>query len=191
MDELSFAGDNSGGPMKGIAIAAGVLIVVAGAVFWFNPHKQAEGHLISVQTLAPKTQFTGLAGSAGTHVIGTGPAEEQDLYVVATVQVDNQLRIPLFVDGERITLVQPDNTEVQGRIVGNKDIPRLTESFPALVPMVGQPLPFQAEAPPKGSITGSIVVQFPDMTEEQWKGKKSGTLTVLFEHQDPLQITLP
>jgi hypothetical protein len=190
MAEL-FATEPPRGPAKGLAIAAGVLILVAAAVFWFNPHKQAEGHLTNFQLYATSTKLTDLTGQSGTHVIGTGPSTEDDLYVVATVQVDNQLRLPLFINGSQVELIQPDNTEVDGLVVSAHDVPRLTETYPDLGKLAPQPLPFQAEAPPKGSVTGSIIAQFPSMTESMWKGKKSARIRLLFAHQDPLVITLP
>jgi hypothetical protein len=178
-----------GSPVRKYLVGGGIMVVVAAAVFWFNPHKTAEVAILKAEPYAPHTVFTQMAGA--THVLGTAPAAEDDLYVVVTVRITDKLRLPIFLNGYSAALINPDGTQLNATAVAPRDLARLEESFPALEPMAQHPLDDKTPVAPNETREGTIVLQFPGLTATAWSGRKSASLTIDLTHQAPQVATFP
>jgi hypothetical protein len=190
MSELNLAPEPTRISMNIIVIAFVALAAVAAAIYWISPHKPAEVTVVQEQFFAPHTESGQLAGAGGMKVLGAASTED-DLYVVVDLKIDNKLGMPLFFTSSAGTLTSASGEEVDATIVTPHDIPRLEEVFPALTPMIKQPLALDAEVAPKGSASGSVLLLFPNMTEADWKAKKAASVSLNLAHQESLNIPLP
>ena len=144
MADLQIAPAREKNVLPAVLIALLVLAAVAFAVFYFNPHKVADLSVADVQTFAPhtetKTLETGRTAGGMRVLSGTQTVAEDDLYVVATVNFTDRLRIPIYLEGGTADVTFADGTEVQPRMLAVSDLERLRKIFPALVPLTQNPL---------------------------------------------------
>ena len=124
MPEFNPALIPSRSPLPVVLTAAGILIVVAVAVLYFNPRKTAELSVTKVQIFAAHTETKALQGS--THIIGTNPHADDDLYVLVTVKLTDKLRLPLFIKDETAILTAPDHSIAEASAI---QVPELPNSF--------------------------------------------------------------
>jgi hypothetical protein len=175
-----------------LALAAAVLIAAAAvAVSLLHPGRDATVAVTEVQTFAPHTTFSAMRATSGSHIIGGVPSAEDDLYVVATVHLQNNLHRPVALFASSASLTTPDDARMDATMIVARDIPRLEESFPALKPMLTHVLPDDAEIGSKQSVDGSVVMLFPGAGEAFWQKKKSAQLTIELAHEQPLSVSLP
>jgi hypothetical protein len=182
--------DSSNDLPKFLAIAFAVMAVVALGVFLLNPRKTAEFTILKAEPYAPHTVSKD-APAGSMHVLGTAPAAEDDLYIVATVRITDKLRLPIFLNGYTAALISPDGTQLNATAIAPRDLARLEETFPALAPMAQPPLDDKSPVLPGEAREGTIVLQFPGLTAAAWNDRKSATLTVNLTHQAPQVATFP
>lgn len=189
MADLQLAPARENSPLKAVIIAFVVLAVIAAAVALLNPTKTANLSVVAVKTFAPHTQYKSAPGSL--HIIGQAEQSEDNLYVAATVKLEDKLRLPLFVSSFSGTMTAADGTTYQAASVSTHDLQRVGTIFPEIAPALTQPLADGAEAPPGGSVTGTVLLLFPGMNADAWAKKKSATLHIGLAHQDELTVALP
>ena len=122
-----------------LVIAAIVMTVIGAAVYLLNPRKTAEITAQKIDIFAPHTVFNETPG--GGNVIGTAAESEDDLYIVATLRIEDKLRLPIFLTGTSATLTNADGTTVEATVISPQDLPRLEETFPQITPLVSAPAP--------------------------------------------------
>jgi hypothetical protein len=186
--ELKLVPAEPASPWPKLVVAAAVMIVVAIAVFLLNPRKTADIKIVKTEVFAPHTVFKSVPGSM--HVVGTAPAAEDDLYVVATISITDKLRLPLFINEFTAVIVNPDGTMLNGTPIAPRDLARLETTFPDLSPMAAKPIDDSNGIAPGETRKGAIVLQFPGLTAAAWNTKKSASLTVNLIHQQPQTIDL-
>jgi hypothetical protein len=184
---LNLAAPEQRSPLKSILIAAAVMIAIAAAIFLFLPRRPAEISVAKVQVFAPHTDFKAMAGS--THIVGQAAQSQDDLYVVVTIKVTDKLRLPLFLAPPEATLTIPAG-EADAAAISPRYIPQLETVFPALTPLIVNPLADGDEVAPGATREASVLFLFPGLKEEDWKSKQAATLTVKFAHQEPQTISL-
>jgi hypothetical protein len=189
MTDLETAPPRDNGPLTAVLLAFGILIAITVAVVFLNPRKTAELTVQNVQTFAPHTEFKATPGAV--HILGQPQASEDDLYVVASVHLQDKLRLPIFVSSVDATITTSDGTTYEATTILPGDWPRLTTSFPALATMLTQPLVDGAEASPGGAVDGTVLLLFPDLKADDWTKKKSASLKLGLAHQDPITVALP
>jgi hypothetical protein len=191
MPELTLAPKPERRPVAAIAIAVLVLIVVAVGVFLLNPRKTAEIHVEKVDAFAPHTEMKAQRGAVG--VIGESAAAEDDLYVVATVKIEDKLRLPLFLGSMSATMTTADGTAQDVSLISPREFPRLVGLFPAIEPKLqaAQPWNFGDQIAPGETKSGEVLMLISGETADAWKTKRSATLTFALAHQAPLTVELP
>ena len=172
-----------------IVVAAIVLVLAIGAAFWFNPHHTADLTATRTDIFAPVTTFKPVAGKL--HVIGQKPATEQDLYAVVTLHLQNDLRLPIFIDEVDGSYDAAKGGELTAVAPATNDLDRMEQVFPQLKPMMPHPLLLGDTVAPKSSVDGQVVFHFAGLTADDWKTRKPSTLTLHFAHQDPITINMP
>ena len=191
--QLAPARDRSVAPALLIAIF--VLAAVAGAVFWFNPHNVADLSVVHAVTFAPHTEVHALDSGrhGGMRVLGGATSVgEDDLYVVATVSVTDRLRIPIFLTDITAHVTFADGSEADAPMIPGNEIPRLEGIFPAITPLINNPIAaLDDEVDPGQTRTGSVVLPLPGKSAQDWKTKRSATLSVQLRNQNELTTPLP
>ncbi len=177
-----------------LVIAGIVMVVVAVAVYRLNPRKTAEITVRKTEVFAPHTEFKEMPSSS--QIIGAAPASEDDVYVVATLNIEDKLRLPIFLTGTSATMTNQDGSTVQATVISPLDLQRLGQTFPQILPLVSSPaaapLQFEDAIAAGTSRVGSIVLLFPQISEKQWHAKKSAALTVHLAHDAaPIEVALP
>jgi hypothetical protein len=190
MANPSLSTEDSFNPLRGILFAVAILIVAAIAIFALNPTKTAVLTIPHVDIFAPHTEFKAMAGPAGTHIIGQPNASEDDLYVIATVRLEDKLHLPIFVAYAGATMQNADGTESTATVISTHDIPNLETTFPAITAMLPHPLLNGAQISPGGAAEGQVLLLFPNSTRKSWDTKKSATLTLNLLRQDPISAPL-
>ena len=195
MADLQIAPPRPRSVLPAVLIAVLVLAAVAWAVFRFNPDHVADLKVMDVQTFAPHTSMTSLEskvhGNMRVLSSSTAAAGEDDVYVVATVSLTNRLRLPLFLEGTQTHVTLADGQQLEPRMIFGDTLKRLQGIFPALAPLVKDPLALDDQVDPGQTRTGSVVFLLPGLTAENWSKKREATLTVNLRNQGPQTIKLP
>ena len=196
MSDLQIAPPPEKSVIPAVLIALLVLAVIAGAVFYFNPHKVADLQVTGVQTFAPHTEMKGLTpdpGKGNMRVLnGTiYTAAEDDLYVVTRVSFTDRLRIPIYLEGAFADVTFADGSQAQAHMLSVKDVQRLGAIFPAIATLATNPIADDEEIDPGNTRAGTLVLAFPGRTADAWRGKRSSSLTLELRNQEPQTARLP
>ncbi len=195
MADLQIAPAPERSALPAVLIALVILAAIAAGVFYFNPHKTADLAVAETQTFAPHTEMTAMKGAQahGMRVIGgVGAGSEDNLYVVATVNLTDRLRLPIFVSGATAHVAFADGSQADVRTIAASDLKRLQTIFPALAPLTANPIADGDEVDPSQTKTGTLVLLFPGRTADAWKTKKPGsTVTIELRNQGPQTAPLP
>ncbi len=177
-----------------LVIAGIVMTAVGVAVYMLNPRKTAEITVQKTEVFAPHTEFKQTPSSS--QIVGAAAASEDDVYVVATLRIQDKLRLPIFLTNTSSTMTNEDGSTLEATVVPPLDLPRLEQTFPQIVPLVSAPAPppleFEDAIAAGTTRAGTVVLLFPQTTEKQWRAKKSATLTVHLAHDAaPINVPLP
>jgi hypothetical protein len=184
MTELNFSQSERRSPLTSILIAAAVLAVIAGLVFYFNPHDTAKLTLSNTNVVGTRTNFKN-----DSIVISATPAGQDDLYVLTTLQVDDHLRLPITIDTITATVTTKDGEQTTSA-VNVTDLPAVFGAFPQLKPLAAPPLVRETVIDPGRSASGQLVFHF-SLTKAIYDARTSAVITLQLYHQNPISITLP
>ena len=185
MSDLSFAQPERRSFLLPALIAIVVLAIVIGIVYSFIPHRVADLTLTHVAVLPTHTVF-----KSDSKVVGQQAPFEDDLYILATVRIDNRLRVPLTLDDITGAITAPDGAETTTSAIQKNDLPNLYVVFPALVPLASAPLLRESIIQPAGRAEGMVLLHYP-IAQAEWDQRKSASITLKFYNQDPLTVPLP
>ncbi|HEX4156075.1 MAG TPA: hypothetical protein VHY48_10720 [Acidobacteriaceae bacterium] len=177
------------GPLVATVIAVIVIVAAAVAIFLFNPRKTADLSVSKVVLFAPHTETQAVQGSM--HVLGEAGSVEDDLYVIAHIRITDHLRIPFYMGDWTGLLKLADGHIVDATTVPARELPRLEQIFPALTPLVSNPLSFDDRVDAGATHEGDVILLFPNITEDQWKSRQAAVLTIDLRDQNPQTVTLP
>ena len=186
MAELSFSQPQS--ERRRFLAPAIIVVIVVAAVFaliwFFTPHRIADLTITHTAVVPEHTVF-----ASSSKVVGSETAED-DLYVFATVRIENKLKLPITINTISGTLTAPDDTVTPASAIGKNDRESLYLSFPALKPLASAPLNPETEIPPGGQAEGMVLLHFP-IAEADWKNRKSATIVIDTYHQGQLTVDIP
>jgi hypothetical protein len=184
MAELSF----SQSQQRSFLIPGLVALAIIGGGFgllaWLTPHRAAD---IAVTHVAAKQFHTVI--KSGSIVVGEEQAED-DLYVLATVRIKDDLKLPLALSDFTGSLAGPDGTLTDASAIQKNDIDGLYVTFPALKPLASAPLLRETEIAPGQTAEGMVLLHFP-AAQATWDQRKAATVTIAFYHQDPITVDIP
>jgi len=185
MSELSFSqSERRSYLVPGIIVAVLVAIALA-LIYFFTPHSIADITVTHVAVLPEHTVFAN-----DSKLVGAQSQAQDDLYVLATVRVEDKLRLPIFIKDLTGTLTAPDDTDNTTSAVEKNDLANLYVTFPALKPMAGDPLLRETEIQPGGHAEGMVLLHFP-VDQAAWDQRKSASVTIELYHQGPITVPLP
>jgi hypothetical protein len=177
-----------------LVIAAVVMIIVGAAVYFLNPRKTAQITVQKTQIFAPHTEFKAEPGVG--HIVGSPASVEDDVYVVVTLGIEDKLRLPIYLTNISATITTQDGSLLEATVISPLDLTRLEETFPQILPLASSPaappLQFQDAISAGATRVGTAVLLFPQISQQQWQGKKSAKLTVHLAHDAaPIGVALP
>jgi hypothetical protein len=171
------------------ALVVTVLVAVAFAlIYFYTPHRVVDAQVTHVAILPRHSTFIG--PTSGPRVVGHLDTPEDDLYVLATVRVHDDLKLPLFIKDLTGTLTTSDGTDITTSAVEKNDLDDVYEALPSLKSMSGPPLLREIEIAPGATAEGVVLLHY-SATEDMWKQRKSASVTVEFYHQDPITAPIP
>ena len=194
MAQLQIAPTRQSSSAPAVVIALFVLVALAFAIFYFNPHKIAELKVTGTDLYAPHTTFAGAETPApnGMHVLGAPTTSSEDnLYVIANVSITDKLRLPLFLSGATARVTLADGTQLESNLLSRADLKRLEVIFPDITQRAVAPVSDGDEIDPGQTRVGTLVLPFPGQTADAWHNKKIATLTISLRNQEPQTTALP
>jgi hypothetical protein len=185
MAELTFSQTERRSILVPALIAVVVIGTIAALAFFYLPRHTADAAVTHVAILPTHTAF-----KTDSKVVGHVDPSEDDLYVLATVRVDNHLHVPLFLKDITATLTSADDSVTTTSAVEERDLASLYTTFPALKPLASVPLARESAIDPRGHGEGMVLLHFP-IPQSLWDQRKGATITLDFYHQGSLTIPIP
>ena len=170
-------------PIVAVLLAIVIMVAVAVTVYLVIPHKITDLAVSKVDVYAPHTEFKASQGGS-VQVLGQTAQSEDDLYVVAHINITNKLKQRVFISGWSATATFADGSTADSTLVARSELPRLEQIFPQITSLVTSPIGDGDQLDPGVTKSGSVVLLFPNVTQDRWNTKRSAALTIdLHEHQ--------
>ena len=185
MSELTFSQSERRNFVGPILIALAVLGIAFAGIYLYMPPRVADLAVTHTAILPTHTVF-----KTDSRLVGAQDEVQDDLYVLATVRVDDRLHDPLFISDLTGTLTAQDDTVVTTSAFQKSDLDNLFVTFPALKPLASAPLARESAIQPGDHAEGMVLIHFP-VTEDVWKQRKSANVNIEFYHQGTFTVTLP
>lgn len=176
-------------PLTAVVLAFIIMAAVAVTVYLLIPHKITALSVSKVDYFAPHTEFQ--ASQGDVHVVGEPGQSEDDLYVVAHINITDKLSQKVIITGWSATATFTDGTTQDSTYVAKSELPRLENIFPQIAQLAPDPIGDGDELDPGSPHTGSIVLLFPNTTEDKWKKKSSAVLTIELRDHTSQIVKLP
>ena len=190
MSELTFSQAERRSYLVPALIALAVLGIAAGIFFWRTPMRMGDATVTHLSVVPTHTVFGSDISGSSTKVVGQQGEAYDDLYVVATVHIDNHLKVPLFINDLSATLVRSDDSDLNATAVEEKDLDTVYANFPNVKAVASAPLLRESRVPPQGSLEGMVLLHFP-ATQADWDQRKSATINIDFYHQTSMTAPIP
>ena len=164
-------------------LALAVLAISGFVLLHYTPNRTADLTITNIATYQAHTVF-----KSDTILIKKDNAQD-DLYVLVTLRVGDELKLPLFLKDLIATLTTANGTTLTTNAAEKTDLAPLLTTFPALKPLASAPLLRDTLVPPGQTAEGMVLLQFP-ITQDVWDHRQSATLTVDFYHQAPQTVAI-
>lgn len=184
VSELKFTQPARRNLLVPILIALFLLGIAIALVLRYTPHRTAEITILRTTIYPTHTVYKG-----DSILVGRDRSQD-DLYVLATVRVEDRLNLPLFIKDLTGTLVTSDGEKIETSAVQKNEFENLYTSFPALRPLSSPPLLRETAIDTGKSAEGMVLLHFP-VTKEAWNQRQSATLNIVLYHQEPVSIKIP
>jgi hypothetical protein len=169
-------------PVLAVVLAFIIMVAVAATIYLFNHHKLTDLSVSKVDIFAPHTEFKASQGGS-VQMLGESAQAEDDLYVVTHINITNKWKQRIFISGWSATVMFADGSTLDSTLVAKSELPRLEQIFPQITSLATDPIGDGDELDPGVTKTGSIVLLFPNVTQDQWNKKRSAVLNIdLHEH---------
>jgi TonB family protein len=123
-------------------------------------------------------------------VVGHKDPFEDDLYAVANVRIVNRLKVPLHLNDITVILTAPDGTQTTASAANKEDLPKLYVTFPAIKPVVSDPIQRGTILQPGEQNEGMVLFTFP-ITQAVWDQRKSAVISFDFINQTRVNVLIP
>jgi len=185
MSDLSFSQTERRSILGPLLLVAAIAAGAAGYFYWFTPHHEAEVTVTHVATLPIHTSY-----ATGSKVVGHTVETDDDLYVLATVRITDQMSLPMFLKDITGTWTTADGTDVTTSAIEKDDLASVYQTLPSLRAISGPPLLREIRIEPHGTAEGMVMLHY-NATEADWKQRKGASVTLEFYHQRPITVPLP
>jgi len=175
--------------LTAVILAFVIMLAVAAGIYLLIPHKLTAITVTKVDVFAPHTEFTPSEGDS-VHVVGEPGQAEDDLYVVAHLNMTDKLSQRVFINGWSGTITLADGTSRDATYVAKSQLPRLQQIFPQIASLATTPIGDGDELDPGVNNSGSIVLLFPNTTQDEWNKRRSAELTLNIRDHGPQTVKL-
>lgn len=121
-------------------------------------------------------------------VVGHDESQD-DLYVLATLRIDDNLHLPLFLKDFTATLTTAEGEEFTTSAIEKQDLPTVYTAFPALHSLASTPLLRETMINPGRSAEGMILLHFP-ITQAVWDHRRTAFLDIDLYHQGKQEVLI-
>ena len=161
-------------------VALGVAVAVA--IHYF-PATTIDINHVRTEVASTRTVFS------GSPIAGVSEIDET-LFVASTVRIDNQLRVPIYLDNFHLTVTNQQDQEMTVKAAEKKELPDLQTNFAALKPLLATPLLRDLAIEPGKAAEGTLL--FPvRLSKNAWDARKSAVIKVDVYHQPAVYVTIP
>lgn len=164
-------------------IAVAFLALAVAITEHFLPNTRPDVKIIRTSTYAAHTTF-----KSNSIVVGKDPFQD-DLYLVATVHVDNKLRSAIDLKDFTATLTPSGAEPLTASATQKADLANLTATFPALKPLIHTPLLRETNIPAGQTAEGDLVFHFP-ADQPTYDSRTGLTVTIQTYRQPPISIPI-
>jgi hypothetical protein len=178
------------GPVVSVVLAFIIMVAVAVIVYLVIPHKITAINVSKVDVFAPHTEFQASQGKSMA-VVGEPGQSEDDLYVVAHLNITDKLHQQVFITGWSATVTFADGSTMDSTYIAKSSLPRLEQIFPNIANLATDPFGDGDELDPGVSRSGSVVLLFPNTNQDKWNKKGSAVLTITLRDHVSQTVKLP
>lgn len=165
-----------------LSAVVAIAIAVAVAVLFFPATTVNIAH-VHTDVLPTETVFK------GSTIIGLSETNHV-LFVASTIRVDNQLRVPIYLDDFHITLTDPSGAEMTVSADTPKDLPDVETNYPGIKPLMTTPLIRNTVIDQGKTAQGTILFAL-TVPKDVWDTRKSAIIKVDLYHQPAIYIPIP
>jgi hypothetical protein len=166
-----------------VLLAFLVLGIVIALLIRFTPMTTASVAITRTAVYPVHTVF-----KSDSIVVGQDTSQD-DLYVLTTLHIDDNLHLPLFLKDFTATLTTGDGQQINTSAVEEHDLPNIFTSFPALKPLASEPLLRETMINPGAKAQGMILLHFP-VTQSIWDHRQNAVLHIDYYHQGQQDVTI-
>lgn len=182
--ELNFSQPARRNILAPVLIAFLLLGLAIALLLRYTPHTIAEVKVVHVAVYPAHTVF-----KSDTILVNRDRAQD-DLYALITVNMSDQLNLPIFIKDFTGTLVGADGTSIPGTAAQKDDLENLYTVFPALRSLSSSPLLRETLIGPGGTADGMVLLHFP-ASADTWNHRRSASLNVDLYHQGTISVDIP
>lgn len=182
--DLTFAQPARRNLLAPVLIAFVILGIAIAYLVRYTPHRTADVAITRTAIYPAHTVFK------SDSILVNRESAEDDLYVLATLKIEDRLNLPLFVKDFSATLTTADGQQFTTSATEKEDLPTLYSAFPQLKALSSPPLVRDTFINPGHSVEGMVLLHFP-INQALWDNRKSATLKIDLYHQGPLALLIP
>lgn len=184
MPDLTFSQSERRNLFVPIGLAVIVLALASALLVRFTPHREPALAITHTSIWQEHTVY-----KSDSIMVGQDKAQD-NLYVLATLRIEDPLKVPLFLKDFTGTLTKANGESLGTSAVEKLDLPALYETFPALKALASAPLLRETDILPGQAMEGMVLLHYP-VTQDEWNHRQTATLNVAFYHQGPQNIVIP
>lgn len=170
----------------GLALAG----VAGAAIYFLTPHRIVRVTVTRTSVVPIRTVYKSSRIVVDGDMRVMGDQAQDDLYILAMVRVEDDLKLPIFIKDLTGTITEPDGAQLTASGVQKHDLDTLYATCPQLKQVAGPPLLRETEIQPGATAEGMVVLHFP-VPQKLWDGRGEATVTVDTYHQGPLSAVVP
>jgi hypothetical protein len=174
--QLTFAQPVRRNLLAPVLIAFLILGIVIALLIQATPHKTADLTITRSIVFPTHTVF-----KSNTTLVGKDQAQDE-LYVLTTLRIGDELHLPLFLKDFTATLTTADGQEITTSATEQQDLDAVYTAFPALKPLASEPLLRETMIGPGKSAEGMLLLHFP-VPKSVWDRRRTAMLNVDLYHQ--------
>jgi hypothetical protein len=183
VSQLTFAQPVRRNLLAPVLIAFLLLGIVLALVIRATPHRTPDLTITRTIVFPAHTVF-----KSNTTLVGHDQSQD-DLYILTTLRIDDQLHLPLFLKDFTATLTTADGQELTTSATEKDDLPAVYAAFPDLKTLASEPLLRETMIAPGQSAEGMVVLHFP-VTKEVWDHRRTATLNLDLYHQGQQSVLI-
>jgi hypothetical protein len=181
--QLTFAQPARRNLLVPVLIAFLVLGFAIALVIRIGPHRTADLTITHTAVFPAHTVL-----KSDSIVVGSDRTQD-DLYILTTLRIEDNLRLPLFLKDFTATLTSREGQQFTTSATEQQDLATVLTVYPALKNLASTPLFRETMVAPGQSAEGMILLRFP-VDQGTWDHRQTAFLHIDFYHQEQQSILI-